>query len=121
MWAAHGGGPHGLSVMATRVCFQLQVPPERIAEYRERHAAVWPEMREELSAAGWRDYSLFISPTGLVIGVCECDDFDAARRAMEETEVNARWQREMAPFFEGLGGQRPDEGLELLEEIFHLA
>ena len=70
---------------------------------------------------GWRDYSLFISPTGLVIGVCECDDFDAARRAMEETEVNARWQREMAPFFEGLGGQRPDEGLELLEEIFHLA
>ena len=56
-----------------------------------------------------------------MIGVCECDDFDAARRAMEETEVNARWQREMAPFFEGLDGQRPDEGLELLEEIFHLA
>jgi hypothetical protein len=27
----------------------------------------------------------------------------------------------MAPFFEGLDGQRPDEGLELLEEIFHLA
>jgi hypothetical protein len=27
----------------------------------------------------------------------------------------------MAPFFEGLGDQRPDEGLELLEEIFHLA
>ena len=56
-----------------------------------------------------------------MIGVCECDDFDAARRAMEKTEVNARWQREMAPFFEGLDGQRPDEGLALLEEIFHLA
>jgi L-rhamnose mutarotase len=107
--------------MSKRVCFQLQVRPDRIAEYRERHGAVWPEMREALFAAGWRDYSLFISPTGMVIGVCECDDFDAARRAMENTEVNARWQREMAPFFEGLGDQRPDQGLVLLEEIFHLA
>ena len=107
--------------MAQRVCFQLQVHPDRIAEYRERHAVVWPEMRAALSEAGWRNYSLFISPTGLVIGVCEVDDFDEARRAMEKTDVNARWQREMAPLFEGLEGQRPDEGLALLEEIFHLA
>lgn len=107
--------------MAQRVCFQLQVRPDRIAEYRERHAAVWPEMREALSETGWRAYSLFLAPSGLLIGVCECDDFDAARRAMEQTDVNARWQAEMAPFFEGLEDQRPDEGLQLLEEIFHLA
>ena len=44
-----------------RVCFQLQVKPERIAEYRERHAAVWPEMREALATTGWRNYSLFLS------------------------------------------------------------
>lgn len=107
--------------MSQRVCFQLQVRSDRIAEYRERHAAVWPEMREALSATGWRDYSLFLAPSGLLIGICECDDFDAARRAMEQTDVNARWQREMAPFFEGLDEQRPDEGLRLLDEIFHLA
>src|ERR1700709_1877603 len=107
--------------MAKRICFQLQVRPEHIVEYRARHAAVWPEMRAALSEAGWRDYSLFLSPTGLVAGGCEVADFDAARSAMEKTEVNARWQREMAPFFEGLGDQRPDEGLALLDEIFHLA
>ena len=107
--------------MSQRVCFQLQVRPDRIAEYRERHAAVWPEMRQALSDAGWRDYSLFLAPDGLLIGICECDDFDAARRAMGQTDVNARWQREMAPFFEGLDEQRPDEGLRLLDEIFHLA
>ena len=104
-----------------RVCFRLQLKLDRLNEYNERHAAVWPEMRDALSAAGWRDYSLFLSPSGLVIGVCECDDFDAARSAMEKTDVNARWQREMAPFFVGLDGHRPDEGLALLEEIFHLA
>lgn len=103
-----------------RVCFQLQVKPDRLHEYRERHAAVWPELREALAEAGWRTYSLFLSDTGTVIGYLECDDFDAARGAMEQTEVNARWQAEMTGFFEGLEGRRPDEGLLLLDEIFHL-
>ena len=103
-----------------RVCFQLQVRPERMDEYRSRHAAVWPEMRAALAQTGWRNYSLFMSGTGMVIGYVECDDFEASRRAMEATEVNARWQAEMAPFFTGLEGRRPDEGLVRLAEIFHL-
>jgi L-rhamnose mutarotase len=103
-----------------RVCFQLHVKQDRMREYRERHAAVWPEMREALSAAGWRNYSLFLSPTGMLIGYLETDDFEAARQAMEQTDVNARWQAEMAEFFGGLEGRRPDEGLLQLEEIFHL-
>jgi len=39
---------------------------------------------------------------------------------MEETGVNARWQSEMAPFFELPEGSRPDTGVLRLEEIFHL-
>jgi len=103
-----------------RVCFQLQVRPDRIAEYRKRHADVWPEMRAALTATGWRNYSLFLSGSGMLIGYVECDDFEASRRAMEETEVNARWQAEMAGFFADLEGRRPDEGLLRLEEVFHL-
>ena len=103
-----------------RVCFQLQVKPERMVEYRERHAVVWPEMRQALASTGWRNYSLFLSDTGIVIGYLECDDFEAALQAMEQTEVNARWQAEMGEFFIGLEGRRPDEGLLRLDEIFHL-
>jgi L-rhamnose mutarotase len=91
-----------------------------MAEYRERHAAVWLEMREALAAAGWRNYSLFLSGSGMVIGYLECEDFETAVRAMEQTEVNARWQAEMGEFFVGLEGRRPDEGLVRLGEIFHL-
>jgi L-rhamnose mutarotase len=36
---------------------------------------------------------------------------------MEATDVNERWQAEMAPFFE----QGPDAGFERLDEVFHLA
>ncbi len=103
-----------------RICFQLQVRPDRIDEYRERHAAVWPEMLDALSAAGWRNYSLFLAGSGMLIGYVETDDFEAALAAMERTDVNARWQAEMAGFFEALDGRRPDEGLVRLDEVFHL-
>lgn len=103
-----------------RICFRLQVKPERLAEYEARHAAVWPEMRDALASTGWRNYSLFVSGTGMVIGYLECDDFEASRAAMEQTDVNARWQGEMAEFFVGLDDLRPDQGLLELSEIFHL-
>ena len=103
-----------------RVCFQLQVKPDRMAEYRERHDAVWPEMLDALRASGWRNYSLFLSTTGMLIGYLETDDFGAALRAMEQTDVNARWQAEMGEFFDDLEGRRPDEGLLVLDEVFHL-
>jgi L-rhamnose mutarotase len=97
-----------------RVCFVVQVRAHRLAEYRERHQAVWPEMLAALSAAGWKNYSLFLRPDCLLIGYLETEDFEAAQRAMEETEVNARWQAEMAPFFER------ELTFERVEEVFHL-
>ncbi|GGK78277.1 L-rhamnose mutarotase [Planomonospora parontospora subsp. parontospora] len=102
-----------------RVCFLLKVRPERLEEYRERHREVWPEMLDALRQAGWRNYSLFLRPDGLLVGYLETEDFAAARAAMAGTEVNARWQAEMAPFFEALDG-RPDEGMSPLDEVFHL-
>jgi L-rhamnose mutarotase len=102
-----------------RVCFLLKVRPERLAEYRARHRDVWPEMREALSRTGWHNYSLFLRDDGLLVGYLETEDFEAARKAMAETDVNARWQAEMAPFFEELDG-RPDEGMTPLTEVFHL-
>jgi len=97
-----------------RVCFQLHVRPERIDSYRERHRAVWPEMLDALSKAGWSNYSLFLRPDGLLIGYLETADFEAATAAMDATDVNARWQADMAPFFS------QELSFERLEEVFHL-
>jgi len=103
-----------------RVAFLLKVKAERLDEYKARHREVWPEMLNALTLAGWRNYSLFLRDDGMLFGYLETRDFEAARAAMAETDVNDRWQAEMAPFFEQLEGQRPDEGLLLLEEVFHL-
>ena len=104
----------------TRVCFTLQVRPQRVEEYRERHRAVWPDMLEALSDAGWRNYSLFLRSDGLLVGYLECDDFDAARAAMAGREVNVRWQREMAELFERADVLGPDLAKDPIDEVFHL-
>jgi L-rhamnose mutarotase len=102
-----------------RVCFLLKVRQDRLEEYRERHARVWPDMLAALRETGWHNYSLFLRDDGLLVGYLETDDFQAALDGMARTEVNARWQAEMAPFFENSGG-RPDEGMLPLTEVFHL-
>jgi L-rhamnose mutarotase len=102
-----------------RVCFQLQVKPERIPEYTARHAAIWPEMAAALKATGWNNYSLFLRGDGLLIGYFETPSLEAAQAGMAATDVNARWQAEMSDFFVDLDGA-PDTGFLQLSEIFHL-
>jgi L-rhamnose mutarotase len=48
------------------------------------------------------------------------DDLDAAVAAMESTDVNRRWQAEMAPFFADLPDGRADRGMRVLDEVFNL-
>jgi L-rhamnose mutarotase len=103
-----------------RVCFQLQVRPDRLEEYRARHRVVWPDMCRALADSGWRNYSLFLRADGLLIGYFETDSLEEAVAAMDRTEVNARWQAEMAEFFADLDGSTPDHGFLVLDEIFHL-
>lgn len=103
-----------------RYCFVLQVKRDRVSEYRERHALVWPEMLGALHDTGWTNYSLFLRPDGLLVGYVEAEDLDASVHAMSRLAVNTRWQAEMAEFFESIEDRRPDEGFQLLDEVFNL-
>lgn len=104
-----------------RIGFLLKVKKARLEEYKARHEAVWPEMLAALRAAGWRNYSLFLHEDGLLFGYFETPhSLEAAQAAMADTDVNARWQAEMAPFFELPPGGTPDRMLVPLEEVFHL-
>jgi L-rhamnose mutarotase len=101
-----------------RVCFLARVRPDRLAEYRERHRRVWPEMLAALRATGWGNYSIFLADDGLLVGYLETEDYQAALDAMAVTDVNTRWQAEMAEFFVADGP--PDQNFNRITEIFHL-
>jgi L-rhamnose mutarotase len=103
-----------------RICFVLQVKPERLEEYKERHRAVWPEMKNALRDTGWHNYSLFLRADGLLVGYLETENFERARDGMQRREINARWQSEMAGFFVQPEGLLPDEAMKPLEEVFHV-
>ena len=100
-----------------RVCFTLNVDPSHLEEYKVRHRAVWPEMQAALSETGWKDYTLFLRPDGLLVGYLVTEDFDKAIAAMKALPINASWQEYMAPLFHGI---EADDSMTPLEEVFHL-
>lgn len=101
-----------------RVCFQLRVKQEKLAEYTARHAAVWPEFLAEMESAGWRNYSIFSRGDGVLIGYFETADREAAQAHMLATEIDACWQKEMEDFFDR--SHSGAEGFTELVEIFNM-
>jgi len=102
-----------------RIGFVMRLLPGAEAEYRERHANVWPEMLAELKAAGATNYSIFQRDDDL-FGYLEVDDFERFRTYMAASEVNARWQAEMG---DGLIDPLTDPATgfhQRLDEVFHL-
>ena len=91
-----------------RVCFCLQVKAGLLEEYKRRHETVWPEY---VMTSNRRVAQLLavLTHDGLLIGYLETPDFDGALTAMAGTDVNRRWQTEMAHFFEGIPGKKADE------------
>jgi L-rhamnose mutarotase len=102
-----------------RICFVLNVKPDKLDDYRTRHREVWPEMRDALAQAGWRDYSLFLREDGLLVGYLVTDDFDRARAAIKQMPINERWQEHMQPLFQTLDSHA-DDNMHPLDEVFHL-
>jgi L-rhamnose mutarotase len=102
-----------------RAGFQFKVRQDRLAEYKEHHKNVWPEMLEALRETGWHNYTLFMRQDGLIFGYFETDaDLATAQAKMAATEVNTRWQGFMSSFMDA--NARPDETFVELEEYFHL-
>lgn len=104
-----------------RIAFLIRVKPEKLEAYRKLHNPIWPELIEELKAAGLRNYSLWLQPDGTEFGYLECDDWQAACAYLAESEVHDRWQQLMqeyllTPVSDEEGGQP----IEMLERVFLL-
>jgi len=101
-----------------RIGFVMGLLPGAEAEYRRRHAAVWPEMLAELKAAGASNYSIFLDGERL-FGYLEVEDLGRFQRHMAASTVNARWQADMGVLIDPLTD--PTTGFHRqLDEVFHL-
>jgi L-rhamnose mutarotase len=109
---------HDATAQTERIGFSMRLLPGSEAEYRRRHAAVWPDLLADLRSAGARNYSIFLSGDDL-FAYLEVDDFTAFTEAMATSEANARWQEQMAALIDPLTD--PATGFQRrLDEVFHL-
>jgi L-rhamnose mutarotase len=101
-----------------RIAFTMRLLPGAEAEYRRRHADVWPEMLDELRAGGCSNYSIYLLDDRL-IGIFDVEDFDRFRAHMAASPVNERWQADMTRLIDPFTD--PATGFHRrLEEVFHL-
>lgn len=101
-----------------RIGFRMRLRPGAEAEYARRHAAVWPELLADLSAAGATNYSIFLDGEDL-FGYLEVADFAAFRARMTASDANDRWQPDMASLIDPLTDA--ETGFHhRMREVFHL-
>ena len=62
-----------------RMGMVIGIKPERIAEYKTTHAAVWPEVLAKISDCNMRNYTIFLrEPENLLFGYFEYHGADWA-------------------------------------------
>jgi len=57
-----------------RQCFMFKIKEKHKEEYKKHHKNVWPEMLEVIRKSGRENYSIFMTPEGLLFGYFETSD-----------------------------------------------
>lgn len=77
----------------------LQLKEESLAEYREYHNNVWPELEQAYKAAGLQKLSCFLNGTSLLVYIeYEEGVTQETLDALAKNEVEMRWQAIMKNF-----------------------
>lgn len=99
--------------------FKMKLLPGAVAEYRQRHDAIWPELAELLTNSGIHDYAIFLDEETLTLFAVLKLRTDNTLEALPDHPVMKRWWDYMAPLMEVEPGNRPVQTP--LTPMFHLA
>jgi L-rhamnose mutarotase len=76
--------------------FRMTLHPGQAAEYRRRHDALWPELRDALYDAGIQSYRIYLDePSGALFAVMEVAR-ENGLDALPGLDVMQRWWAMMA-------------------------
>lgn len=106
----------------TRMGMLIGLKPDRIAEYKKLHAAVWPEVLDMIHECNIRNYSIFLrEPENLLFAYWEYigTDFEADMRRMAADPNTQRWWDICMPCQQPLESRGDDEWWAIMEEVFH--
>ncbi len=105
-----------------RMGMVIGLKPEKIAEYKRLHAAVWPEILSMISTCNITNYSIFLKePENLLFGYWEYTgtDFAADAAKMAADPKTQEWWDVCMPCQEPLDTRKEGEWWAMMDEVFH--
>ncbi|HWK04912.1 MAG TPA: L-rhamnose mutarotase [Puia sp.] len=101
-----------------RIAFTMQLFPGYEAEYRQRHANIWPELQSLLKEAGITEYSIFLDEKTLLLFAYMVIEEPANLNRIAGHPVMRRWWDRMKDIMESYPDGSPI--VRGLEEVFYL-
>jgi L-rhamnose mutarotase len=106
-----------------RMGMMIGIVPEKIAEYKALHAAVWPAVLARLAEANVRNYTIFLrEPENVMFGYWEYHgtDFEADMRHIAADPETQRWWTFCSPCQAPLASRAEGEHWAMMEQVFHM-
>ncbi len=82
-----------------REAFKMFLKPGCEDEYRRRHAAIWPELKQMLSESGVYDYSIYWDPDTNILFACQKNNGESSQE-MGYNPIVQKWWDYMADIME---------------------
>jgi L-rhamnose mutarotase len=110
--------------MSRRYCFTLDLKddPALIAEYKQYHRKIWPEIERSIKEAGVEDLEIYLLGTRLFMILEAGPEFSLQAKAKSD-QANPKvreWEELMWKFQRPLPQAKPGEKWLLMERIFKL-
>lgn len=98
----------------------LKVKAEKLQEYKELHAAVWPEILDMIAKCNIRNYSIY-HKDGFLFSYFEYvgEDFEGDMAKMAADPRTQEWWDVCMPCQEPLASRAEGEWWANMEEVFH--
>ncbi len=98
----------------------IGVKPDKLAEYKRYHAAVWPEILDMIRQCNIRNYSIY-NKDGQLFAYFEYvgDDYAADMAKMAADPKTQEWWDIMMPMQQPVANRGEGEWWAELEEVFH--
>lgn len=105
-----------------RMGMVIGINPEKVAEYKSLHAAVWPEVLAQIATSNIRNYTIFLrEPENLLFGYWEYhgDDLAADVEQMARDPKTREWWTLTDPCQSPLSSRAEGEQWAMMERVFH--
>jgi len=96
----------------------MKLLPGFVEEYKKRHDALWPELKELLHEMGIRDYAIYFDPESHSLFAVQKHTSEATPEIIPQQAIVKKWWAFMADIMETHPDDAPMEFP--LEEVFYM-